>query len=250
MLIELEKRKTPSRAMVYLTPLIAVVLTMLVGALVFTLLGFDGPAAVWEIFIAPLVDPGSWQDLGTQGRAAHHDRRRPLRSASAPTSGTSAPRASTSWAASPAPASRSPPGTSTGWWILPLMCIAGALAGMAWAGIPAFLKTRLNVNEILSSLMLTYVAIQILYYLMNGPWKDPDGFNFPQSRLFNDSQILPYFSVLRLPQRAPRARRRPRRLVRDGQDRLRLPGPRRRRGPARRPLRRLQPQPHDLARRC
>ncbi len=42
--------------------------------------------------------------------------------------------------------------------------------------------------------MLTYVAIQLLYYLMNGPWKDPAGFNFPQSRLFNSSQVLPYIS--------------------------------------------------------
>ena len=61
------------------------------------------------------------------------------------------------------------------------MIVAGVLGGMAWAAIPAFLKTQLNVNEILSSLMLTYVAIQLLYWLMNGPWKDPAGFNFPQT---------------------------------------------------------------------
>ena len=52
----------------------------------------------------------------------------------------------------------------------------------------------MNVSEILSSLMLTYVAIQLLYWLMNGPWKDPEGFNFPQSRLFQAFQTLPYFS--------------------------------------------------------
>jgi simple sugar transport system permease protein len=78
--------------------------------------------------------------------------------------------------------------------VLPLVCIAGAVGGMAYAAIPAFLRTRMGVNEILSSLMLTYVAIQLLYYLMNGPWKDPEGFNFPQSRLFQDFQMLPYFS--------------------------------------------------------
>ncbi len=193
MLIELEKRKTPSRAMVYLTPLIAVALTMLVGALVFSLLGFDGPAAVWEIFIAPLVDPGSWQDLGLKAA--------PLIMIAV---GLSVGFRANVWniGAEGQYVMGGLAGTGValatwhleGWWILPLMCIAGALAGMAWAGIPAFLKTRLNVNEILSSLMLTYVSIQILYYLMNGPWKDPDGFNFPQSRLFNDSQILPYFS--------------------------------------------------------
>ena len=78
-----------------------------------------------------------------------------------------------------------------GWWILPLMCLAGVAGGMLYAAIPAFLKTKLNVNEILTSLMLTYVSIQLLYYLMRGPWKDPEGFNFPQSRMFTDSQMLP-----------------------------------------------------------
>jgi simple sugar transport system permease protein len=78
-----------------------------------------------------------------------------------------------------------------GLWILPLMCLAGILGGMAYAAIPAFLKTRLGVNEILTSLMLTYVAILLLSMLVYGPWKDPAGFGFPQSRLFTDSALLP-----------------------------------------------------------
>ena len=81
--------------MVYLTPLIAVGLTMAIGALVFSLLGYDGPAAVWEMFVAPLIDPGKWQDLAAEGGAARHDRASGSRSASTPTSGTSAPRGST-----------------------------------------------------------------------------------------------------------------------------------------------------------
>ena len=64
MLFELEKRKEPSRAMVYLTPVLAVVLTMLAGALVFSLVGYDGPAAVFDIFLGPLLDVGEWTDLG------------------------------------------------------------------------------------------------------------------------------------------------------------------------------------------
>ena len=64
------------------------------------------------------------------------------------------------------------------------MVVAGALGGMAWAAIPALLKTRFNANEILTSLMLTYVAILLLSYLVHGPWRDPAGFNFPQSRQF------------------------------------------------------------------
>jgi len=79
----------------------------------------------------------------------------------------------------------------TGWWILPAMALAGILGGMAWAAIPAFLRVKLGVSEILTSLMLTYVAVQGLYYLVRGPWKDPDGFNFPQTRMFTPDQTLP-----------------------------------------------------------
>ena len=75
--------------------------------------------------------------------------------------------------------------------LLPAMLIAGIIGGMAWAAIPAFLKTRFNTNEILTSLMLVYVALLLLSYLIHGPWKDPDGFNFPESRLFHDSAVLP-----------------------------------------------------------
>src|SRR5919206_569015 len=59
------------------------------------------------------------------------------------------------------------------------MVLAGLIGGAVWASVPAFLRTRLSVNEILSSLMLTYVALQVLGYLVSGPWKDPNGRNFP-----------------------------------------------------------------------
>ncbi len=75
--------------------------------------------------------------------------------------------------------------------VLLLMVVAGALGGMLWAAIPAFLKTRFNTNEILVSLMLVYVAQLLVSYLVHGPMMDPDGFNFPQSRLFEDSALLP-----------------------------------------------------------
>ena len=68
----------------------------------------------------------------------------------------------------------------------PLMMLAGILGGMAWAAIPAFLKARFDVNEILTSLMLTYVAALFLSILIYGPWKDPEGYGFPQSRLFTE----------------------------------------------------------------
>ena len=68
--------------------------------------------------------------------------------------------------------------------LLPAMLLAGILGGMAWAAIPAFLKTRFGVNEILTSLMLTYVATLLLSALVHGPWRDPTGFNLPDSRIF------------------------------------------------------------------
>ena len=71
------------------------------------------------------------------------------------------------------------------------MLVAGILGGMAWAAIPAFLRTRFNANEILVSLMLVYVASLILSLLVHDAWRDPEGFNFPQSKMFSDSALLP-----------------------------------------------------------
>jgi simple sugar transport system permease protein len=75
--------------------------------------------------------------------------------------------------------------------LLPAMVVAGALGGAAWAAIPALLRTRFNANEILTSLMLVYVASLALSYLVHGPWRDPEGFNFPQSRQFGEAALLP-----------------------------------------------------------
>jgi simple sugar transport system permease protein len=71
------------------------------------------------------------------------------------------------------------------------MFVAGALGGMLWAAIPAWLRTRFNANEILTSLMLVYIAELMVSWLVHGPWKDPDGFNFPQTRMFQAKAILP-----------------------------------------------------------
>ena len=76
-------------------------------------------------------------------------------------------------------------------WILVLMAVAGVLGGMAWGALPALLRTRFNTNEILTSLMLTYVAGLFLSLMVHGPLKDPDGFNFPESALFHDAALLP-----------------------------------------------------------
>ena len=80
--------------------------------------------------------------------------------------------------------------------LLVLMLIAGALAGMAWAAIAAFLKARMNTSEILVSLMLSYVAILFLSWLVHGPWRDPMGFNYPQTALMPDSGMFEPFNMM------------------------------------------------------
>ena len=71
------------------------------------------------------------------------------------------------------------------------MLVGGVVGGMAWAAIVALLRDRFNANEILVSLMLVYVAEQLLNYLVYGPWKDPHGYNFPQTITFYKSTQVP-----------------------------------------------------------
>ena len=73
---------------------------------------------------------------------------------------------------------------------MPLMLLAGILGGMAWAAIPAFLRTRFNTNEILVTLMLVYIAQLMLSWLVHGPWRDPQGQNYPQSQGFGDAETM------------------------------------------------------------
>jgi simple sugar transport system permease protein len=75
--------------------------------------------------------------------------------------------------------------------VLPVMVVAGAAGGMLWAAVPAWLKTRFNASEILVSLMLVYVAKLVVTWLVFGPWKDPEGFNFPQTEMFAEAALLP-----------------------------------------------------------
>jgi ABC-type uncharacterized transport system permease subunit len=191
MQLRLEKRHEPSRTMLYLTPVLAVLATAVVGAIVFSLIGYDGVGAVREIFLTPILNPLKWQDLAVKSA--------PLIIIAV---GLSIGYRANVWnigaegqyvlgglaATGVALLTRD----LSGPWILPLMMLAGMAGGMAWAVVPAFLRTRLQVNEILTSLMLTYVAIQLLNYLVIGPWKDPMGFGFPQTRMFTADQMLPH----------------------------------------------------------
>ncbi|CAH1660744.1 Nucleoside ABC transporter membrane protein [Hyphomicrobiales bacterium] len=82
-------------------------------------------------------------------------------------------------------------GSDAGAWVLPAMLLAGIVGGALWALIAAGLKVAFGVSEILTSLMLVYVAEYWLDYLVRGPWRDPKGFNFPQTVTFDPSATLP-----------------------------------------------------------
>ena len=77
-----------------------------------------------------------------------------------------------------------------GFWVLPAMLIAGVLGGMLYALVPAVLRNRFGISEILSSLMLVYVAELALDYMVRGPWRDPKAFNFPKSVNFDAAATL------------------------------------------------------------
>lgn len=189
-MLEWRPRREPSRAMAYLSPVIAIALTMLAGLIVFGAMGYPGTTAVFDIFVLPLIEPQRWPDLGVKAaplvmialglaigfRANVWNIGAEGQYVMGAIAGTGVALATHEM---------------TGWWILPAMALAGILGGMAWAALPAFLRVRLQVSEILTSLMLTYVAVQVLYYLVRGPWKDPDGFNFPQTKMFSANQTLP-----------------------------------------------------------
>lgn len=190
MRIRFEKRREPSQLMQAVTPIAAVILTMIIGAAIFWAIGYDGPRAVKEIFFTPILASYKWSDVARR---------------SAPliliALGLCVGNRAKVWnigaegqylvgALSGAGIAYMTQGMS-GPWIIPLMLIAGIVGGAFWAAIPALLKTRYRVNEILSSLMLVYVALQLLNYLVTGPWKDPNGHNFPQSAPFTAWQSLP-----------------------------------------------------------
>ncbi len=189
-MLRLEPRREPSTAMRAVAPVLAVALTIVAGFVLFTLMGVNGRLAIEEMVLAPVLETHRWPDLLIKAA--------PLILIA---TGLSIGFRANVWnigaegqyvmGAIAATGVALATWRMSGVWILPLMMVAGVLGGMAWAAVPAFLRVRWKVSEILVSLMLTYVAIQFLFYLVRGPWKDPQGFNFPQTRMFNDSQTLP-----------------------------------------------------------
>ena len=185
-MIRLEKRPQPSRAWVFATPVLAVVLTMIVGGLLFAALGQNPFETIRTIFFDPLFSEFAWfyrpqllikgaplvliaiglsfgfragiWNIGAEGQFIMG----------------AVCGAAAGLAVYPSESAL----------LYPAMMFFGALGGFLWAMIPALLKIKFNTNEILVSLMLVYVAFNILSGLVTGPLRDPDGLNFPESRSF------------------------------------------------------------------
>jgi simple sugar transport system permease protein len=188
--IELEKRGRVSTLFSIVSPLLALVLTLVFGALMFWMLGKAPLGALYSFFVEPLLDVWSIHELAVKAG--------PLILIAV---GLSICYRSNNWNIGAEgqftigaitgsilpvlyPAWHSPV-------ILPLMLLLGIAGGALYAGIPALLKARFNTNEILTSLMLVYVAQLFLDWLVRGPWKDPQGHNFPQTTSFQPEAVLP-----------------------------------------------------------
>jgi simple sugar transport system permease protein len=173
-------------------PLIAAALTLVIGFAIFGLVGRDPALAMRAFFIDPLSSVNGWSELLLKasplclialGLALGYR-------ANVWNIGAEGQMLAGGIAASGVAIHFD---QASGAWILPLMMAAGVLGGMAWAAIPAFLKSRFNTSEILASLMLTYVATQLLIFLVSGPWRDPQGMNFPISEMFSGDALYPTF---------------------------------------------------------
>jgi len=190
MLPKLIKRQAPSKAMIYFSPVLALIFTLLASIILFSMMGVSPFSALHAFFVEPISSgyglselmvkatpliligvalslgfrAGVW-NIGAEGQLI--------------LGGIFGGSTALFFY------------EKTGFYIIPLILIMGIIGGMLWASIVAFLRTRFNANEILTSLMLSYVAALLLNFLIHGPLKDPDGFNFPESRLFSDSALLP-----------------------------------------------------------
>ena len=183
-MIRLEKRPQPSRLWASVTPLLAVVLTMVAGGLLFAVLGENPFLAIKTIFYDPILGEFAWYYRGQLLVKAG-----PLILIAI---GLSLGYRAGIWniGAEGQYIIGAICGAGVGlafypasyWYIFPLMVIAGAVGGFLWAMIPAILKTRFNTNEILVSLLLVYVAEQLLASMSLGLLRNPEGSGFPGSR--------------------------------------------------------------------
>ncbi|MFZ1892126.1 MAG: ABC transporter permease [Formosimonas sp.] len=198
---QLIPRAEPSRRIQLLVPIVVTAATLLAGLLVFMALGVDAGSAFHAYFIAPLSSLYSISELLLKAL--------PLCLVGL---GLGIAYRANVWNIG-AEGQLIMGGVAATWvmarfgvgdgaltdGLLPLMILVGTLAGAAWGGLAAWMKTRFNANEILTTLMLVYVAQSILQYALVGtvdtpaPLQDPEGTGFPQSQLFPPFALMLQF---------------------------------------------------------
>ena len=189
-MFSLERRVEQSKLWLALSPLLAIVLTILSGIIIFSVLDKDPWLSLYTFFIQPLTTGFGFTELIVKAT--------PLILIGA---GLSIGFKANVWniGAEGQFTMGAIAGGGTALFlsnqesllVLPAVLVMGIIGGAVWGMIPAFLKTKYNANEILTSLMLSYVALLMLSYLVHGPWRDPGGYNFPESEIFSDSAMLP-----------------------------------------------------------
>jgi len=187
---QLEVRPQASSFWTYASPILALLITVLIGVLLFMALGKDPVKGLQVFFWEPIRSPYALSELMVKAT--------PLLIIAL---GLAVCFRSNIWnigaegqyviGAVAAGGAALLADKTTGPWIIPVILAAGVLGGMAWASITAVLRDRFNANEILVSLMLVYVADMVLSYLVFGPWKDPAGYNFPQTKTFEAVTQIP-----------------------------------------------------------
>jgi ABC-type uncharacterized transport system permease subunit len=191
MQLVLEKRAERSTTIALVSPLIAIALTIVTMSVLFALIGKDPIAALHAYFIAPLTDSYSLQELTVKAT--------PLVLIAI---GLSLCYLANVWnigaegqyligAAAGSWLAVHTQGSDAGHWVMPVMLLLAMTAGALYALIPAICKVRFGASEILTSLMLVYVADLLLDYLVRGPWRDPKAFNFPTTVEFDPVATVP-----------------------------------------------------------
>ena len=183
-MLRLEPRAQPSQTWRYASPLLALAITVVLGVMLFVALGKDPGRGLQVFFWEPIKSVYALSELMVKAT--------PLLLIAL---GLAVCFRSNVWnigaegqfvmggVFAAGVALTADANTGAGFWVLILL--AGIAGGMVWAGITAFLRDRFHANEILVSLMLVYVAIMALNFLVYGPWKDPLGYNFPQTKTFD-----------------------------------------------------------------
>lgn len=189
-MLKLEARAEPSNAWTYGSPLLALLVTVLIGTIMFTALGKDPLRGLEMFFWQPIHNAYALGELMVKAT--------PLLIIAL---GLAVCFRSNVWnigaegqyiigAIFAAGVALMADAQSSRWIVMGIL-LAGVAGGMLWASLTAMLRDRFNANEILVSLMLVYVAVQLLSYLVGGPWKDPMGFNFPQTKTFEAATKIP-----------------------------------------------------------